>query len=215
MFNTGGGTMRFTIDNGPENIKSKLEVQDSAVLTGEWVHVVAVRDAVHDSIKIYANAELQGWTVDKSGDISSHEPLWIGESTDEAATAMSGDMKDLRIYNYAMSPDKINELFVSYDISIGIDDESGAKPLTYKLMQNYPNPFNPKTNIQFQIPKDGHVTISVYNTLGQRVETLVDENMRSGMHNVTFDAAKFTSGIYFYKIESGKFSEPKKMLLIK
>ena len=87
--------------------------------------------------------------------------------------------------------------------------------MTYKLMQNYPNPFNPNTNIRFQIPKDGHVTISVYNSLGQQVATLVDRNLKSGVHRVTFDAAKYSSGIYLYKIQAADFMQVKKMILLK
>lgn len=98
---------------------------------------------------------------------------------------------------------------------VGVDDNPGAIPLTYALMQNYPNPFNPNTNIQFQIPKDGHVTISVYNSLGQQVTTLVDRDLKCGVHHVTFDAAEFSSGIYYYRIQAGDFLKVNKMLLLK
>ena len=96
-----------------------------------------------------------------------------------------------------------------------VESKPGARPSTYGLMQNYPNPFNPNTNIQFQIPKNGHVTISVYNSLGQQVATLVDENLKCGVHHVTFDAAQFSSGIYFYRIQADDFSQVKKMILLK
>ena len=88
-------------------------------------------------------------------------------------------------------------------------------PSLFSLCDNYPNPFNPSTKIEFQIPQDGHVTLSVYNMLGQQVSTLVDRNLRSGMHHVTFDAAKFASGIYFYRMKAKGFSQVKKMMLLK
>jgi len=96
-----------------------------------------------------------------------------------------------------------------------VEDKAYVTTLTYALNQNYPNPFNPTTNIQFQIPRDGYVTLTVYNSVGQQVATLVDSNMKSGMHQVTFDAAKFSSGIYFYKIKAGDFMQMNKMLLMK
>jgi len=111
VFHTSGTTVRFTIDNGPDNIKSKLEVDDTAFVTGEWVHLVAVRDAANDLLLIYADGMLQGTTTDNSGDIANGEPLWIGESTDEEGTAMSGDIQDVRIFNTALTEDEIIAIY--------------------------------------------------------------------------------------------------------
>ena len=97
----------------------------------------------------------------------------------------------------------------------GVKESEGFVPIEFTLDQNYPNPFNPTTNIQFQIPKDGHVTVSVYNTLGQQVATLLDEELKSGSHHVTFDATKFASGIYFYRIKAGDFTKVRKMMLLR
>jgi hypothetical protein len=206
--------LRFTVDDNVT--KTQLGTNVFGIFPfGSWVHVVGVRDLGADSLYLYLNGvkicDMEDIT---ERDISSSLPLIIGNNHNHN-NVFPGKIDDVRLYNYALNADQVKELFDSYDITTGIDDESGAKSLTYKLMQNYPNPFNPQTNIQFQIPKDGHVTISVYNTLGQRVETLFDENIRSGMHNVTFDAAKFTSGIYFYKIKARDFTKVRKMMLLK
>ena len=99
--------------------------------------------------------------------------------------------------------------------STGIDSKASAKPSTFGLMQNYPNPFNPTTNIQFQIPNNEYVTLKVFNSVGQQVATLVDSNLRQGVHNVTFDASELPSGVYFYNIKAGDFMQTKKMLLLK
>ena len=88
-------------------------------------------------------------------------------------------------------------------------------PITYELEQNYPNPFNPATTIQFQLPKSGHVKLSVYDVTGRLVATLIDEKMEIGRYSVSFDAQHVASGIYFYKIETAEFNDVKKMLLIK
>ena len=111
----------------------------------------------------------------------------------------------------------IDEIMITNATLVETDvaSEPSATPTTFALMQNYPNPFNPNTNIQFQILKHGHVTISVYNSLGEQVATLVDGNMNSGTHHVTFDAADFSSGIYYYRIQADGYSQVKKMLLLK
>ena len=83
------------------------------------------------------------------------------------------------------------------------------------LEQNYPNPFNPTTNIRFGIPESGFVKLSVYNIVGEEVAVLLNGNIDSGIHNVTFDARDLPSGAYFYKLHSEKSIEVKKMLLTK
>lgn len=85
----------------------------------------------------------------------------------------------------------------------------------YKLSQNYPNPFNPTTKINFEIPKSSFVTLKVYNSLGREVAELVNEKLSAGVYQTTFDAASFSSGVYFYKIQTDEFAETKKMLLVK
>ena len=86
----------------------------------------------------------------------------------------------------------------------------------FSLNQNYPNPFNPTTNISFSLKEAGIVNLYVYNSLGQRIASLVNnEIMSSGNHDVTFNASKFTSGVYFYSLDSGNNVITKKMILIK
>jgi hypothetical protein len=88
-------------------------------------------------------------------------------------------------------------------------------PKVFSLKQNYPNPFNPKTKISFDVPKASRVEVSVWNVLGQKVETLVDDYRDAGVHTVDFDGAKYSSGVYFYRISTAGFSETKKMMLVK
>jgi len=88
-------------------------------------------------------------------------------------------------------------------------------PIQFSLAQNYPNPFNPSTTIEYSIPQSGLVTLKVYNVLGSEIATLVNRQNIAGTHKVDFNASNLNSGVYFYKIESGKFVETKKMILIK
>jgi hypothetical protein len=88
-------------------------------------------------------------------------------------------------------------------------------PSTYLLQQNYPNPFNPSTTILFSIPTSEFVTLKVYDLLGREIATLVNENLSAGSYSYNFDAKNLTSGVYLYKLQAGKYSETKKMLLSK
>jgi len=98
---------------------------------------------------------------------------------------------------------------------IGIVSNSTELPAIYKLYQNYPNPFNPSTMINFDIVKDGNVKIVIYDILGRVVNVLVNANMQAGKYRVDFNAQNYASGMYFYKITSDKFTDVKKMLILK
>jgi len=96
-----------------------------------------------------------------------------------------------------------------------IEFESRTQMTSFKLAQNYPNPFNPSTTINYTIQKKGTVKLTVYNLLGKVVATLIDESKSAGSHTVTFDGSELTSGIYFYRLESGSQVQVKKMTLLK
>jgi hypothetical protein len=102
--------------------------------------------------------------------------------------------------------------------------EGSSLPLEFNLMQNFPNPFNPSTVIRFHIPlnppsEGGHrgmlTTLKIYDVLGREVTTLVNEEKESGEYTIEWDASNFPSGVYFYKLTAGKFSDVKKLLLMK
>lgn len=88
-------------------------------------------------------------------------------------------------------------------------------PLSYSLSQNYPNPFNPTTKINFNLAKNGFVTMKVYNILGKEVANLVSGNYNAGSYSVDFNASKLSSGVYFYSIEVNGFKDVKRMMLVK
>jgi photosystem II stability/assembly factor-like uncharacterized protein len=96
-----------------------------------------------------------------------------------------------------------------------IVDVNFDSPLNYVLNQNYPNPFNPSTTIKYITANPGFVSIKVYNVLGNEVAELVNREVESGVHEVLFDASSLTSGVYFYTISAGNFTETRKMLLMK
>ena len=88
-------------------------------------------------------------------------------------------------------------------------------PQKFDLKQNYPNPFNPTTKINYQLPITNFVDLSIYNTLGQKIVTLVSEQQEAGSYEVQWDASGFSSGVYYYRIEAAEFQDIKKMILLK
>jgi len=99
-------------------------------------------------------------------------------------------------------------------VIVSINSEIGI-PNKFELFQNYPNPFNPSTQISYQLPENSFVNLVVYNSLGQKVEELVNQEQTSGKYSVKFDASNLPSGVYIYKLQAGEFSSVKKMLLTK
>lgn len=116
------------------------------------------------------------------------------------------------IYNYRLKQIDFNGNFEYFNLSneviIGI-------PVQYELSQNYPNPFNPSTKIDYQLPNDGGVDISIYDNSGKEVMIIVNEFKTAGYYSVNLNASSLSSGVYFYKITSGDFSAVKKMMLLK
>lgn len=103
---------------------------------------------------------------------------------------------------------------IQNNVVTGVEDNNEI-PLVYSLGQNYPNPFNPVTKISFSIPESGSVKLEVFNILGQKVASLVNEKMNAGIHEVDFNASQLSSGVYLYRIDAAGFSSVKKMMLLK
>jgi len=95
---------------------------------------------------------------------------------------------------------------------IGLDP---TLPREHFLYQNYPNPFNPSTTIRYGLPQQTHVTLEVFNMLGQQVALLMDEPQDAGYHEVIFERAALASGLYFYRLRAGDFVGTKKLILMK
>lgn len=98
---------------------------------------------------------------------------------------------------------------------IAVNNISTEVPSSFKLHQNYPNPFNPSTKIRFDLPAESFVKITIYDALGRAVKLIVNQDLRPGSYETTFDASDYTSGVYFYEITTSSYKEVKKMVLIK
>ena len=95
------------------------------------------------------------------------------------------------------------------------EEGSDLIPTEYGMEQNYPNPFNPTTTINYQLPEKNHVSLRIYDILGNLVTTLVDQEMEPGYYNVSWNAISLASGVYIYRIISGSFVSTKKLMLMK
>ena len=116
------------------------------------------------------------------------------------------------IYNYRIKQVDFDGSYKYYNLKQEVEI---AVPESYELSQNFPNPFNPTTKIKFSVPADGFVNIAVYNLLGKKVIELVNNIQNAGSYEVTFDASKFASGTYIYRMEAGDFVSNKKMMILK
>ena len=126
--------------------------------------------------------------------------------------------------DYTFSPSYISYMNMLSDLTkqnytaniiSGVEGIDSGIPKEYNLYQNYPNPFNPSTVIRFALPKESNVKLIVYNILGQEVEKLFEGNQQAGYHQIEFDAANLSSGMYIYRIEANNFVQTKKMMLLK
>ncbi len=147
------------------------------------------------------------WSSDNGSNFASQ---YTGTGT---LLAMNLVLDNITIRGWSVSS---NGTIAMYNESLtGITINQNEIPETYSLMQNYPNPFNPATKINFMLPKSGEVSLKIYDILGNEVATLINENMNPGSYTIDWNAGNYSSGVYFYRLQSGDFTETKKMMLVK
>jgi len=121
-----------------------------------------------------------------------------------------------KVKSYTSSSTYTFSNVMSFVVNIPTDVNSEKDtPFEFYLEQNFPNPLNPSTTIKYSIPKSSQVTLKIFNTLGEELETLVNEDKPVGTYEVNWNAANLPSGVYFYRLQAGDFVETKKMILIK
>ncbi len=146
---------------------------------------------------------------------------WINYRIDNSplpsnnVVSISIDSDNNKYFGCGRSYDVIKGLIVFNEGGITSVENKIEIPSHYILKQNYPNPFNPVTTINYQLPYSNYVTLKVYNILGEEIATLVNGEQKAGNHTIAFNASKISTGVYFYKLQAGSFTEIKKMVVVK
>lgn len=176
--------------------------------SSSWTHNWVVRNVVNNVAGDSVNSGT--WNINQVYPLNfttTIDPSWI-----------AGNCKfQVVIYknNGSMSVSEVQQSISLPVFTTGINTEETGIPAGFELSQNYPNPFNPSTSIKFSVPKDGIVSLKIYDVIGKLIETYVDGFMNAGDYNAQIDGSNFSSGIYFYTLSSGDFVQTKKMNLIK
>ncbi len=158
-------------------------------------------DLYSQQSKIPWSAQSAGFAVMTSGSVitkSSVGQMAIGEAMNSSIRVQSGFLADTTLRG----------------IILAVNDENKL-PVDYSLEQNYPNPFNPITSIQYSLSSRQQIKLTMYDMLGREVQTLVDEVKAQGTYTVKWDGKEFPSGVYFYRLTAGTFTDVRRLLLIK
>jgi|TARA_B100001146_G_scaffold223604_1_gene238719 hypothetical protein len=192
----GGAIGDFWFQTNVSNV-----VPNAAITYGTWHWQKIVVDGQNVSVTAWADGEAIPDTASYSFEAltTTEAPLLIlvGVTDDDSSSI------------------QIDEIWYN-DRPAGLGISDNAPIATrYELGQNYPNPFNPTTHIRFNIPETANAKLTVFNVMGEEIATLVDGVMQAGGHTVSWNAASMPTGVYFYQLESGNFSQTKKLLLVK
>ena len=202
-------TIRITYSTKPDAITlatpvdGATGVSTNAILT--WNPSV---QAAFYRVQLAKDSGFASLTVDSMVSSSSISLRSLSTSTKHYWHVSAGNTVGTSAYQKAWS-------FTTSATVSGIADAGGELPREYRLEQNFPNPFNPSTRIQFAVPKQGRVRLDVFTILGQRIATLIDNELSAGSYNVQWEAAGYPSGMYLYRMKAGTFTQTKKLFLLK
>jgi photosystem II stability/assembly factor-like uncharacterized protein len=188
---------------------SPTGLNTSTISSNTWIYSLAVDTNGTNGLDVFAGTNDHGVLLSKDGGAT-----WA---------AANAGLTDLCIYSLAVSD---SYLFAGTNVSgvwkrplselTAIHEPSPGKvPQIFSLYQNYPNPFNPSTNISFNVPSRSFVSLKVFNLLGKEVASIVSEILSTGNYTRQWNAARMPSGVYFYRLQAGSFTETKKLLLLR
>jgi hypothetical protein len=191
------------------DVKAFADYDNDGVVEGAQDEVEGLLELLAEQLPQKNGAVLNGMSNAADSAAIANQPgvvqaIWNYYFVEEDLSKGVHNMK----YTVALLQSSIHTL-------IGTEFDNVPTPDAYQLSQNYPNPFNPTTTINFSIPKGGNVKITVYDALGKEVEMLTNQVYSTGTHSVNWNASRYSSGVYFYRLETNGFNTVKKMLLIK
>ena len=209
--------------SGYEEYNNRTVVNNPRMLQGATIQpIVITTDVVIREVKLKWSTTNEvdnfGFSVERktAGNNNNWMPVEFVKGNGNNDVIIKYEFVDKNLpegkYNYRLKQTDIKGNFVYHNLS---GDVTIGSPVNFELSQNYPNPFNPVTNISFGIPLESKVIIKVYDFTGREVKILLDENKTAGYHTVVFDASNISSGVYFYKIQADKYSQVKKMMVVK
>lgn len=199
--------------NGMSNIRIP-------VVQGQTYYIHLVYEKFPAAVKVYVNGIMTQDIPQSPLLIIGNGPFTIGAYAD-ASSSLAQNMRvdEFRVYDRSLNQSEISATWNTtfQKIITDVYIQNSLLPGTFKLYDNYPNPFNPETNIRYHLGKESFVKLKVFNSLGKEVMTLVNEYQTEGNYNYKFSTvnSQLSSGIYFYKIEAGDFTETKKMIILK
>jgi hypothetical protein len=178
-------------------------VQVSTNFGATWINLTGRYTATVSGQPSYHGVQSWVWErINLNPYIGQRINIRFNHFTDSGIPGDGFYFDNFRIVNYTDGP-------------TGVAGNENEIPKQFALYQNYPNPFNPVTKIKFDIAKSTFVKITLFDVLGREVSLIVNENLTAGSYEPDFDASHLTSGIYFYKIQAGSFTDTKKMILVK
>jgi hypothetical protein len=206
--------IRWTVktDQGIKDLDSR-----TIPLKDVFYHVATIYDG--NNFDIYVNGQLDNHTTHSGLILRTSIDLTIGQVLpNNTSVNFKGVLDDIRIFNYALSPNEIQNLY--QEKTAIYQNDLPQLPSDFDLAQNFPNPFNAQTVIRYQMKAAGKVKIEIYDLLGQKVRTLVDQHHGAGFYSIRWDGTNdqgrlVGSGIYIYKMQSQAFLKSRKLLLIK
>ncbi|MCD6205427.1 MAG: T9SS type A sorting domain-containing protein [Candidatus Marinimicrobia bacterium] len=178
----------------------------------KWVKMLSDTGYTHDA-NVYHDAFITFQVGQKGGDFPIGYMVTVN-TIDMFGFFADNDIDDGGSSGWGDGVDTLMNQWVTVTGGTAVEQVSSVAS-EFKLAQNFPNPFNPTTNIQFEIPENSFVTLTVYDLMGQEVTKLVNDYRAAGSYSVTFDGAELSSGIYFYKLQAGNLSKTMKMVLAK
>jgi hypothetical protein len=174
-----------------------------------YIHKWIVRNMVNGAVgeNVNSGAWNQNQTITKTL-TTTLDAGWVADNC-ELNVLLYKDSTALNLSSVQQT------LLQSVTQPLGVSIGSNKILKDYLLSQNYPNPFNPTTNIKFTLPKDGNVSLKIYDMLGNEIAVYVNGFVQAGTYNAEIDGTNWSSGVYFYKLTTSEFTDTKKMTLVK
>ncbi|MFO7448002.1 MAG: T9SS type A sorting domain-containing protein, partial [Ignavibacteriaceae bacterium] len=185
---------------------SSVSVSFESTAGGTYALAVTYTAEADQNLELYLNSALAS-----SVTLEATEGEWESQNFTNLTFNAGANQIELRATGGGIGVDKVD----FFTLVTGVLERPGL-PEGFALSQNYPNPFNPMTNIEFDLGRMSNVSLTIYNILGQKVATLLNNvEMNAGRYTYQFDARNLATGVYFYSLEAGDFKTQKKMLLLK